>query len=189
MKNYQELVKYAYWYSPNASDYNNEGYGRARGIDLFWRDKASLKDSDYWISYSYLNTSRDYHAYPESVMPSFVSAHNLSVVYKRFFTRLRTFVGLTYSYASPRPYDDLNSSGFMDGRTKAYNDLSLSLTYICKVFKKDCIIHMSITNLPGFDNEFGYRYSNTPDENGSYPSQAIVPTAGTQALLMFMISL
>ncbi len=164
LKKYDQLVKYSSWYSPLATDYNNEGYGKARGLDLFWRDSESLKDADYWISYSFLNTTRDYQNYPESAMPSFASAHNLSVVYKRFFRRLRTFVGATYSYASPRPYENLNSVGFMDGRTKAYNDLSLSLTYLCKLFRKDCIIHMSITNLVGFNNEFGYRYSTTPDE-------------------------
>ncbi len=96
-------------YSPVCSDYNNEGYGSARGIDLFWRDSESLQGSDYWISYSFLNTSRDYQDYPESVMPSFASAHNLSVVYKRFFARLKTFGGVTYSFASGRPYNDLNS--------------------------------------------------------------------------------
>ena len=170
-------------------DYNNEGSGRAQGIDLFWRDSESLKDSDYWISYSFLNTTRDYHGYPESVMPSFASAHNLSVVYKRFFTRLRTFVGATYSFASARPYDDKNSPNFMGGRTRAYNDISLSLTYVSALFGKDFIIHMSITNLLGFDNVFGYRYAATPNETGKFPSQAIVPTSGTQAILMFMISL
>ncbi len=122
-------------------------------------------------------------------MPSFASAHNLSVVYKHLFTRLRTFAGFTYSFASARPYNDSNSPGFMDGRTKCYNDISLSLTYVTRLFGNDCIIHMSITNLPGFDNVYGYRYAATPDENGLFPSQAIVPTSGTQAMLLFMISL
>ena len=189
LKHYDQLVKYKSYYSPVAADYNNEGFGTARGIDLFWRDSESLKDSDYWISYSFLNTTRDYHDYPESVMPAFASAHNLSVVYKRFFPRLRTFAGATYSFASGRPYDDLNTPGFMEGRTKSYNDISLSLTHICGLFGKECIIHLSITNLPGFDNVFGYRYAATPDESGLHPSQAIVPNTGTQAMLLFMISL
>ena len=77
----------------------------------------------------------------------------------------------------------------MDGRTRAYNDISLNLTYLTTLFSKDCIIHLNITNLLGFDNVFGYSYSGIPDESGTYPSQAIVPTTGTMAVLMFMISL
>jgi outer membrane cobalamin receptor len=189
LKYYDELVKFASLYSPVAADYNNDGYGRAQGIDFFWRDSESLQGSDYWISYSFLNTSRDYQDYPESVIPSFASAHNLSVVYKRFFERLKILGGITYSFASGRPYNDPNSPVFMDGRTPAYNDISLNLTYLTTLFSKDCIIHLNITNLLGFDNVFGYSYTGTPDESGTYQSQAIVPTTGTMAVLMFMISL
>jgi len=189
LKYYDELVKFASLYSPVAADYNNDGYGRAQGIDFFWRDSESLRGSDYWISYSFLNTSRDYQDYPESAIPSFASAHNLSVVYKRFFERLKILGGITYSFASGRPYNDPNSPVFMDGRTRAYNDISLNLTYLTTLFSKDCIIHLNITNLLGFDNVFGYSYTGTPDESGTYQSQAIVPTTGTMAVLMFMISL
>lgn len=189
LKEYDQLVKYSYLYSPLESDYNNEGFGRAHGIDLFWRDSESLPGSDYWISYSYLNTTRDYRDYPESVMPDFASAHNLSVVYKRFFERIRTLAGITYSFASGRPYNDMNSMEFMAARTKAYNDISLNLTYLSSLFKRDFLIHLNITNLLGFDNVFGYRFAMSPDENGLYPSRAIVPTSGTQAILMFMLSL
>ena len=189
LKYYDELVKFASLYSPVAADYNNDGYGRAQGIDFFWRDSESLRGSDYWISYSFLNTSRDYQDYPESAIPSFASAHNLSVVYKRFFERLKILGGITYSFASGRPYNDPNSPVFMNGRTRAYNDISLNLTYLTTLFSKDCIIHLNITNLLGFDNVFGYSYTGTPDESGTYQSQAIVPTTGTMAILMFMISL
>jgi hypothetical protein len=41
----------------------------------------------------------------------------------------------------------------------------------------------------GFDNVFGYNYAGVPNENGMYASQAIVPTTGTMAVLMFMLSL
>jgi len=189
LKYYDKLVKFSSPYSPLATDYNNDGHGSAQGIDLFWRDSESLRGSDYWISYSFLNTSRDYQDYPESVVPSFASAHNLSVVYKRFFERLKILGGITYSFASGRPYNDPNSPVFMDGRTKAYNDISLNLTYLTTLFSKDCIIHLNITNLLGFENVFGYSYAGTPDENGTYASQAIVPTTGTMAVLMIMISL
>jgi len=188
-KQYDQLVKYASLYSPVAADYSNDGYGTAQGIDVFWRDSESLRGSDYWISYSYLNTSRNYQNYPESAVPSFASAHNLSVVYKRFFERLKTLFGITYSFASGRPYNDMNTDGFMEGLTKPYNDISLNLTYLTSLFNRDCIIHLNITNLLGFDNVFGYNYAGAPNENGVYASQAIVPTTGTMAVLMFILSL
>jgi hypothetical protein len=189
LKEYDRLVKYSYQYSPYETDYNNKGYGSARGVDIFWRDSESLQGSDYWVSYSYLNTTRDYKDYPESVMPDFASDHNLSLVYKRFFEDIRILAGATYSFASARPYNDKNSSGFMDGRTRCYNDISLNLTYLGRVIRRDFIIHLNITNLLGFNNVFGYRYARVPDENGVYPSQAIVPTTGTQVVLMFMLAL
>ena len=35
---------------------NNNGSGYAKGVELFWRDKKSLKNIDYWVSYSYLDS-------------------------------------------------------------------------------------------------------------------------------------
>jgi len=189
LKQYDQLVKYTSLYSPLAADYNNEGYGRARGIDLFWRDSESLQGSDYWISYSYLNTTRNYQDYAGSAVPDFASAHNLSVVYKRFFERLKTLCGITYSFSSGRPYNDKNTAGFMKGLTRPYSDISLNITYITQVFNRAFLIHFNVTNLLGFDNVYGYRYARVPDENGVYPSQAIKPNVGTQAILMFMLSL
>ena len=52
-----------------------------------------------------------------------------------------------------------------------------------------CIIHLGLTNLLGFDNVFGYSYAGTLNENGNFSSQAIEPTVGTQAIIMFMLSL
>lgn len=188
MKQYDQLVKYSDPYDPDPSKYNNNGTGYAGGLDVFWRDQASVKGLDYWISYSFLDTQRDYKDFPTHAAPSYASAHNLSLVFKYLFTRLSTFAGLTYSYASPRPYDDLNSPEFMAGRTRSYNDISMNITYVTSLFRKDFIIHMNITNVFGFKNEFGYSFSNTPGEDGLYASQAVIPTVGTQAVLLFLLS-
>jgi outer membrane cobalamin receptor len=188
MKQYDQLVKYSDPYDPDPLNYNNNGSGYAGGLDIFWRDQASIKGLDYWISYSYLDTRRDYRDFPTSAAPSYASAHNLSLVFKYLFTRISTFAGLTYSYASPRPYDDLNSPEFMDGRTRPYNDISMNITYLTSLFRNDFIIHLNITNVFGFENEFGYTYSSTPGEDGLYASQAVIPTVGTQAVLLFLLS-
>jgi vitamin B12 transporter len=36
----------------------NAGDGYARGIELFWRDKKTFKNFDYWITYTYLDTKK-----------------------------------------------------------------------------------------------------------------------------------
>jgi hypothetical protein len=75
---------------------NNTGNGFAQGFDLFLRDQKSLKNGDVWLTYSYLDTERYFRNYPKSVMPYFASKHNMSVVYKQFFTKISTNVGLTF---------------------------------------------------------------------------------------------
>jgi len=81
-KDYRNLVKLngGEFYLPTS--YNNSGSGYAKGLDLFWRDKKSIENGDYWISYSYIDTKRDYRNFPHEAIPSFTSKHNLSVVYK-----------------------------------------------------------------------------------------------------------
>src|SRR5690606_7735399 len=78
-KRYFDLVKYIHA-DPNTLE--NTGNGFAKGFELFWRDNKSLKNVDYWISYSYLDTERDYLNFPVSSTPNFASRHNFSAVYK-----------------------------------------------------------------------------------------------------------
>ncbi|MEM7298186.1 MAG: TonB-dependent receptor, partial [Bacteroidota bacterium] len=127
-KQYDRLVKYENIFDPTT--FSSNGNGFARGIDLFWRDSKTIKNTDYWISYSYLNTERDYQDFPASVRPAFASTHNFSFVMKRFIEEIDSQVGLTYSYGSARPYNDLNSEEFMTGRTPAYHDLSFNISYL-----------------------------------------------------------
>ncbi|UCG27933.1 MAG: TonB-dependent receptor [Bacteroidales bacterium] len=189
LKKYFDLVKFPAQYSTDAGEYSNNGYGYARGIDIFWRDKKTFNNTDYWISYSFIDTERDYLDYPEHVVPNYVSAHNLSFVYKRFFLRINTFFGFTYSYASGRPYHDPNSEDFMASATKPYNDISFNLTYLIQLFKKEAIIHLNFTNVLGFDNVYGYRYRNSADENGFYAAQAIKAPYKRLAILLVSIQL
>lgn len=166
-KKYSDLVKYA---DDQKTFINNNGSGYAKGFELFWRDNKSIKNFDYWISYSYLNTKRDYLDFPNEAIPSFASAHNVSVVYKYFISKLKTQVGATYSFASGRPYNDPNEDKFNGGKTKSYQDLSFNLAYLPR---PNLIIYFSATNLLGRDNIFGYEFSQQVNEEGFYNSRAI----------------
>lgn len=182
-KKYMDLVKYE---NADPGSIENTGDGFAKGFELFWRDNKSLKNVDYWISYSYLDTEREYLNFPVSSAPNFASRHNFSAVYKHFFTKLKSQLGLTYSFSSPRTYNDPNTTEFNGGRTPSYQDLSANISYLPKPY---IIVHLSCTNLLGYDNIFGYQYSAVPDENGFYASRPITQPAKRFLFLGVFITL
>ncbi len=162
-KQYDNLVKEVALAPSSGLDslYTNFGNGYAKGFDIFWRDKQTLKYGDYWISYSYLDTKRDYHNFPITTTPSFAAKHTLSVVYKYFFPKLNLQAGFTYAYNSGRPYYNPNRppSEFLSDYTKPYQNLSLNGSYLTSIHKNFTVIVFSITNVLGIENVFNYRYS------------------------------
>lgn len=169
-KDYRDLVK---WQTETTLA-TNDGSGYAKGFELFWRDNETFRNTDYWISYSYLDTERNYRDYPGSATPSFASAHNFSIVYKYFITRLRTQAGATYSFASGRPYHNPNEPGFNNSATRSYHDLSVNFAYLPK---PNLIIYLSCTNVLGYRNVFGYEYADQPDSEGVYAGRPVTQPA------------
>jgi hypothetical protein len=163
-KQYHNLVKF------DENTLTNKGNGYAKGVELFWRDNRSIRNVDYWISYSFLDTKRDYLNTPYSVVPSFASKHNFSVVYKHFISDLKTQVGFTYSYTSGRPYNNPNQERFNNSKTKSYQNLSVNISYLPT---SQLILYVSCTNVLGRDNIFGYGFGNTLNGDGVYPGRAI----------------
>ncbi|HEY3430655.1 MAG TPA: TonB-dependent receptor [Cyclobacteriaceae bacterium] len=182
-KKYNDLVKFR---NGNSSDLTNDGNGFAKGVELFWRDNRSIKNVDYWVSYSYLDTERNFLNTPYSVTPTFASAHNFSVVYKHFVTKLKTQFGATYSVTSGRPYNDPNMDEFNAGKTTSYQDLSVNISYLPT---SQLILYFSCTNVLGRDNIFGYEFSNTPDADGVYASRPIRQPAPRFLFLGIFITL
>jgi hypothetical protein len=172
-KSYDDLIKYSGdLFDP--AGFNNHGDGYARGLDFFWRDSETFQGVDYWLSYSYLDTERDYRQFPTTAVPTFASDHNFSAVIKYFIQSLKTQLGATYSFTSGRPYHDPNQPGFNAHRTPAYHDLSMNLSYL---MRSNIIIHGSVTNVLGVKNIFGYESSVVPDAGGEYVMRAIRPQA------------
>ena len=173
-KSYDNLVKYDTQSPLYNSNFNNSGTGYAKGLELFWRDNKNIKNLEYWISYSYIDTERDYQNFPKQATPSFVADHTLSLVTKYWIQDWRSQIGATYTFSSGRPYNNPNETVFMDGKTKTYNNLSVNWAYLISPQK---ILFFSVTNIAGIKNVYGYNYANTPNSVGIYESQAIVPTA------------
>ena len=172
---YNNLVKYVSEYNPDPGTYNNFGYGFAQGIDMFWRDSKSVKNLDYWISYSYINTKRDYRNISIYVF-HLLSLHILSsVVAKYFFSKVNTYAGLAYMYASPKTWYNPALPFSSGDQTRAYNDLSVNITTLRPLFGSYCALLINVNNLLGFTNIFGYHYSPNPDSGGSYSRYPIAP--------------
>ena len=169
-KNYQDLVKYNTPLPTYNSVYTQTGAGYAKGFDIFWRDNKTFKKTEYWVSYSYLDSERDFKNYTAKVTPSFVANHTLSLVGKYFIEDWKSQVSLTNTFTTGRPYNNPNVTEFMNGKTKNYNSLSVSWAYLLTTQK---ILYFSISNVLGRDNVFGYQYAKTPDANSIFQREAI----------------
>lgn len=171
-KKYRDLVKFSG--ETDETVFNNNGDGYATGLDLFWRDGKSIKNLEYWISYSYIDTKRNYRDFPVSATPGFVADQSLSLVTKYWINKLRSQVGFTNSFSTGRPFNNPNETQFMNGKTRGYNSLSFNWAYLLSAQK---ILYFSVSNVLGNKNVFGYEYSNTVNENGNFDRRAITPAA------------
>ncbi|MBS1587254.1 MAG: TonB-dependent receptor [Bacteroidetes bacterium] len=175
-----ELEHYATPFDPNSFRFlypgitvDNAGKGYAKGIELFWRDRKSLKNLDYWISYSFIDTKREYKNYETMAQPDFISNHNLNVIAKYFIDKISTNVSATYSFATGKPYYDPNPGvAFLSERTPAYHNLSLTLSYLHTIKKWFTVVYLGVDNITNNPNIFGYRYRMTP---AGYASEPIKP--------------
>jgi hypothetical protein len=153
-KKYHHLIK-------TGIDTTNAGTGYAKGIELFWRDRKTIKNTDYWISYSYLDTKRNYLNYLYEVQPDFAAKHTFSVVYKYSVPAISSNFGVTYSFSAGRPYynPNLPDNKFMSEKTNTYNSIGLSASYLTSIHKAFAIFVLSVFNVTNFKQVYGYRYS------------------------------
>lgn len=167
-KTYADLIKTKVVdYRPIAVNNNGDGY--AKGLELFWRDKKSITNIDYWIWYSFLDSKRNFQNYDRSLFPNFAAKNTLSVVAKKFVTDWKTGFNLSYTYTSGRPYyffnTDNDGKSYLQnqGRLKDYNSLNFSLNYLPNLGKKDAkmftVLVLSINNVLGQKNIYGYNFS------------------------------
>ncbi len=172
-KSYDQLVReHVSEYDPNSYRFingyvDNSGHGYAQGLELFWRDKKTVKNLDYWLSYSYINTKRLYRNFPVEATPDFISDHNLSLVTKYWFEKLNSMVSATYSYASGKPYYNPANATFLGERTPDYQNVALQVSHLRSFGKWFAVFYVSVDNVLNRKNIFGYRYS--ADGQSRYP--------------------
>lgn len=179
-KKYHDLVKTGMANGQEVA-VNNKGYGDAKGIEFFWRDKKTVPTLDYWISYSYLDTKRDFLNFPSAIAPNFAAKHTSSLVIKKFVQKWKMNLNTAYNYASGRPYYNIGFDGtnykFNDrGTIPDYHNVSFSINYLPFIGKQNpksyAVWVLSVSNIFNFKQTYGYQYS----YNG-YRKEAIVPTS------------
>jgi len=188
-KDYQKLVRYDEWTTNRYANLNNTGNGYAKGIDVFYRDKETFKYTDFWLSYSYIDTERQYKYYPEKVTPSYISEHTFSAVGKYFIGAITTQVGATWMVASGRPYHAAGDASFMSRKAPIYNDLSLNLSYLTHLGDHFTIVHFSFSNALGRKHLMGYRNVPSPDNHGELIPMPILPDVKQFLFLGIFISI
>jgi vitamin B12 transporter len=179
-KKYNNLYKTDSSFGGREIAANNNGYGDAKGIEFFWRDKKTIKNVDYWVSYSYLNTKRDFLNYPTAIQPSFAATHTAAFVFKRFFLPIKTQFNLSYNFATGRPYyriakDATNKYVITDaGKTINYNSMSFSVNWLPDIGNKStktfAVWVLGVSNVLGQNIIYNYNYN----YNGSR-KEAVTP--------------
>jgi len=180
LKKYQNLVCYDAANMTSAEAYSNSGDGFANGFDIFYRDKKTLKHTDFWISYSYIDTKRKYQNFSTKATPTFVAKHSLNVVSKYFIQSLNSQISGTFTYASPKNYHDPEKSGLMNSQTPYYSDLSVSWSYITHLGNNMTVFYLSVSNMLGRNNIYGYR-NTLADGTGS-----LIPIVPDQKRFVFV---
>lgn len=153
-----------------------EGSGYARGFDLFFRDRTTVRNADFWVSYSFTDAERLRGTLTRRAPVPFASRHNLAVVAKRFFAEAGFGVSATYRFHAGRPYDDPNASARYAATTPHFHDLSLNVTYLTNIRGHFTVLFASLTNVTGARQVHQYRYSPTSEtETGRFDRLEVDP--------------
>ena len=164
-KSYDQLVTFE-GLPDSPEGLKNGGSGYAKGIDFFFRDRETFKNTDYWITYSFVDSKRSFNQYKTEVQPSFAPKHNISVVVKHFIVPLKSQIGASFAFNDGYSYTDPNlDNAEMNAKTKSFQNISLSWSYLPK---PNLIIHLACTNVLGRENVFGYTFSPKMNSQGVF---------------------
>jgi len=149
-KRYKNLITYKEgdFYNVN---FANDGYGYARGIDVFC--KGYIKMLEYWVSYSYIDSRRKYQSYTVEKMPDLISNNLLKFDLKYWYGPVKSLFGIGYHIDSGS-YSEFKINGVNKlMKTPLRNSLTLNVSYLPF---KNTVIHLSCQNVFGSNNIYGY---------------------------------
>lgn len=168
-KDYKKLLLYrGGQYNYHNITQNGEGY--ARGFDFFYRDRQTVENTDFWITYSFVDSRRQYATFTQQVQPGYAPRHNGSIVVKHFISSLQSQPGVSFSLNDGYTYHNPNFPGQMNRKTQSYQDLGIGWSYLPR---PNLIIHFACSNVLGRKNIFGYQFSGQVSDSGHYESLPI----------------
>ncbi|HLO58134.1 MAG TPA: carboxypeptidase-like regulatory domain-containing protein [Bacteroidales bacterium] len=150
-------------YEPAVVLKNNAGY--AKGFELFYRDKTTIENLDWWVSYSYCDSKRKTIIKNKLVTPDYISAHSVTVVGKYWFAGPGFIASASLSYSSPRwfEYQD-DSEARKSLAIPARYGIDISLIKPALILHKPALIFLSWQNITGYDKVLGYMRIPNMDE-------------------------
>jgi hypothetical protein len=151
-KNYRNLV------SDYLPQFNYPGYaGYAKGFELFFRDKTTMPNLDYWISYSYIDSKRKTIIAGKFLTPDYVSTHTVSIVEKYWVPSIGIVISASYNYASKRYFNYLKENKEpIKLDIPAYSSFDISVSKPFLLFNKQSILFCSLQNVFGYNKVLGY---------------------------------
>ncbi len=193
-KDYDRLISYTggnygyQFYPTPTGPISQQGEGYAQGLELYYRDKKTLRAIDYWVSYSFLDTRRRYLNFPIAAQPDFAAQHVASIVAKKFWTKINFGLNASYNFSAGRPYFDPNTNldnngqiineRFMQQKSPNYGSLNLSANYLRQFGSVFSVFVVSVTNVLNQDQIYGYNFSQySRDINGDLLRSPVLPGA------------
>lgn len=131
-----------------AINYNNKGYGYAKGIDILFKGNVTRKLSG-WISYGIIDTKRKWMDFENFTSSDFDITHNFTFIAK-YDISPEFQIGINYKYATGKPFTPVVSSVYREdmnvyepiygadnsNRYPDYNRLDIRFTYLTRLFEK-----------------------------------------------------
>ena len=161
--------------TPGEEAFGLAGDGFAHGLDLFFRDRKTVRNADFWVSYSFTDAERRRGDLAERAPVPFASRHNVAVVAKRYFPGPGLGLSATYRWHAGRPYDDPNRAERFAGVTPDFHDLSLNVSHITQIAGHFTVLFASLTNVTGARQVNQYRFAVAPDVAGDYARLEVDP--------------
>jgi hypothetical protein len=154
-KKYKDAITYSQG-QYRAETFANTGSGYGYGVDVFW--KNNFGKLEYWLTYSYNNTKKQYDYFTATIAPSYVSPHSFNITLKYWIASLRSMAGSNYTISSGTPYYSNVSPYAKAGATPFRNRWDISWSYLPTNW---IVIHFGCQNVLGYQNIYGYEYGKT----------------------------
>lgn len=150
-KNYSQLVR-----EDSNRLFSSDGDGYSRGVDLFLKREHPRYSG--WVSYSFLQSRRNWLTAPSLSPTRFDIPHQVTIVSKIDFS-LRWHAAISYRFAAGRPYTS-SLVTYLDSRVPDYHTADVSVNYLKSFFTGNMtVFYLSLSNLFNRDNIFDYLYS------------------------------